>query len=58
MTFVYPTLPKHGHRMPPCTLRVHEGSVGGFQRRFRLPVPHIELDAGNAKCTNSGASGG
>ena len=44
--------------MPPCTLRVHQGSVGGFQRRFRLPVSDIELDACHAKCTNSGASGG
>jgi hypothetical protein len=44
--------------MPTCALRVHQGSVGGFQRRLRLPVSDIELDAGNAKRTNSGASGG
>ena len=56
--FVYPTLPKLCHRMPTCALRVHQGSIGGLQSRFRLPVSDIELDAGHAKCTNSGASGG
>jgi hypothetical protein len=56
--FVGPTLSKLCHRMPTCALCVHQGSVGGFQRRFRLPVSDIQLDASHAKCTNSGSGGG